>query len=255
MCKKVVMPPFNNDRYHPGLSVDCVIFGFHQNELKVLLLKFKNIEKYMLPGGFVEKEEDVNQAATHVLRERTGLENIFLTQFHLFGNHDRISADHAAQLVRDRIIDASLFEWFNQRFVSIGYYALVEYSKVAKPKPDFISDRCEWYSFKNLPELIIDHRKILMKAYETLKVHLRYQPIGLNLLPKRFTMPELQSLYETVLDKKLDRRNFQRKMLAYDILIRTPEVRSGGAPQATYLYEFDEKKYERALQDGLTPGW
>ncbi len=249
------MPPFDKDRYLPGFSVDCVIFGFHQNELKVLLLKFKHIEKYMLPGGFVEKEEDVDQAATHILWERTGLQDIFLTQFHLFGDHDRISDDHAAELVRYGVIDSSLFEWLSQRFVSVGYYALVEYSKVARPQPDFISDSCEWHSFKALPELIIDHRQILMKAYETLKIHLNYQPIGLNLLPRRFTMPELQALYETVLDKKLDRRNFQRKMLAYDILIRTEEVRTGGAHKAPYLYEFDEEKYQRALQDGLSAGW
>ena len=105
------------------------------------------------------------------------------------------------------------------------------------------------------PTLMVDHTHIVQQAYEKLKHNLNHQPIGLNLLPKRFTMPELQSLYETILGYELDRRNFQRKILSYDILIRTNEQRRGGSHKAPWLYEFDENNYQKALEDGLKSNW
>jgi 8-oxo-dGTP diphosphatase len=249
------MPALNVKKLHPGLSVDCVIFGFHLKELKVLLLKLKNMETWALPGGFVEKEEDVDQAVVRVLKERTGLEDIFLQQFHFFGDVDRNDPGHAARLVEKGVISGELYDWFDQRFVTVGYYALVEYSKVKAPRADHISERCEWRAFDSLPELMLDHAKIVEKAYETLKRHMHHQPIGLNLLPKQFTMPELRALYETVLGWKLDRRNFQRKMLSYDILIRIGKRRTGKAHKAPWLYEFDLEKYQSALLEGLDRGW
>jgi hypothetical protein len=153
------------------------------------------------------------------------------------------------------IVPAQLQPWFEQRFVSAGYYALVEYSEVTEPQPDYTSESCGWYSLHDLPDLMLDHRVIVEKAHETLKRHLNDQPIGLNLLPPRFTMPELQALYETVLGKQLDRRNFRRKMLGYDILIRTNATRRGAPHKAPRLYEFDRQKYHRALREGLNPGW
>ena len=245
------------DHYLPGLSLDSVIFGFHQNTLKVLLLKLKKMNLWSLPGGFVEKQENVNDAAVRVLRERTGLDRIFLHQFEIFGNHDRIPSSHI-----DNLIDQGLFEsgsemdhWFRQRFVTIGYYALVEYSQVSSPTPDMATEKCEWFPIHELPELMVDHGNIINSAYEELKRNLNYQPIGMNLLPKKFTMPELQSLYETILGYQLDRRNFQRKILAYDILTRTGEQRKGGSHKAPWLYEFDANNYQRALEDGLKNAW
>lgn len=249
------MPTLDIKRLIPGLSLDCVIFGFHENELKVLLLKMKNMPDWALPGGFVEKEESVDQAAVHVLKQRTGLVNIFLKQFHLFGEVGRNNHGHARIMVENGVIPEALFQWFDQRFVTVGYYALVEYSKVKKPQPDYISESCEWRSLKELPSLILDHKHILAQAHKALKLHLDHQPIGWNLLPKRFTMPELQALYETVLDKKLDRRNFQRKMLSYGILIRTGKRRKGTPHKAPMLYEFDEKQYHRALREGFRAGF
>ena len=245
----------NTKDFLQGLSIDCVIFGFHANELKILLLKLKNMEKWALPGGFVGKDEDVDQAVSRVLRERTGLEGIFLQQFHFFGEADRSNHEHAAKIVAKDVIPKELFDWFNQRFITLGHYALVEYSKVKDPSPDYTSEVCEWRPISNLPELMLDHHKIFSKAHETLKRHLNYEPIGMNLLPKQFTMPELQALYETLLGRKLDRRNFQRKMLSYDIFIQTGKRRTGGAHKAPWLYEFDEEKYQQALLDGLKTGW
>ncbi len=241
--------------FHPGFSVDCVVFGFHDRSLKVLLLKMKRLEKWALPGGFVLCEEDVDASASRVLAERTGLTDIFLRQFRLFGQVDRQDQGHADHLLSLGIVDDTWHQWFRQRFVSLGFYALVEYSQVQAPQPDAFSEVCTWCPLGELPSLMLDHAAIIAEAHQTLRRHLSYQPIGLNLLPRRFTMPELQALYETLLDKPLDRRNFQRRMLSYGILRRTEERRTGGAHKAPYLYEFDEKKYREALAEGLKGGW
>ncbi len=243
------------ENIHPGLSVDCVLFGFDNNELKILLLKLKSIEKWALPGGFVEKDKDVSEGANKVLKERIGLENIFLKQFYLFGDVARNLNSHATPLIENGIISGDLKEWFQQRFVTVGFYALVEYSKVKETTVDFTSESCEWYSIHNLPEMIIDHKEIISKAHSTLKKELNSEPIGLNLLPKQFTIPELQTLYEIILEKKLDRRNFSRKMLNYHILIATNQRRAGVRHKAPKLYEFDEIKYNQAILDGFNSVW
>ncbi|KAA3640147.1 MAG: NUDIX hydrolase [Bacteroidetes bacterium] len=248
------MHDFALEGYHPGLSLDCVIFGFHENELKVLLLKMKNWDKWALPGGFVPKNMGVDEAAAEALFERTGLKDIFLRQFYLFGNPERNNADHVEKLVKRGVIQENLKSWFSQRFVSMGYYSLVEFSKVT-PVPDTISEFCEWKPLSDLPPMIIDHEEILQRAYQTLKKELDDEPVWLNLLPEKFTMTELQTLYETILGKQLDRRNFRRKILSWEILVETGERRTGGRHKAPILYQFDLEKYDRALREGLKQGW
>lgn len=242
------------EAYHPGLSLDCVIFGFHDSQMKVLLLKMKYTERWALPGGFVLKEESLADAAYRVLKDRTGLENIFLNQFHVFGDPKRAEGNFNEKLAEITPLGKSAKAFFSQRFITVGYYALVDFSNVV-PRPDEVSDDCDWWNLHEVPPLIIDHPKILDKALETLRLQLNYQPIGYNLLPEKFTMPELQKLYETILGKPLDRRNFQRKMLGYNILKRLNETRKGGAHKAPYLYSFDVEKYEQALQQGLQGEW
>ena len=236
------------------VSVDCVVFGFHENELKVLLLKMKEADLWALPGGFVQKEEHVDLAAHRVLKERTGLDDIFLQQFYLFGDPER--SNH--KLMKDRFqknnFKVSANNWLLKRFITVGYYALVEYSQV-NPQPDTLSDACTWFDLRQLPDLILDHKNIFDKALETVRLQLNYQPIGYNLLPDKFTMPELQKLYETILDRNLDRRNFQRRILGYKILRRLNERRKGGAHKAPYLYSFDLRKYHKALKEGFQGGW
>jgi 8-oxo-dGTP diphosphatase len=249
------MIKFSTDNLHPGFSIDCVIFGFHDDQLKVLLLNMKDFDYWALPGGFVEIDKDVDDEATRVLESRTGLKGIFLQQFHLFGAADRTSSEYLNKMEKANLISPENKAWFDRRFITVGYYALVEYSKVKEPIPDEISKKCEWCPISELPELMHDHKEILRKAHETLKKELNYQPIGINLLPEEFTMPELQALYETILEKPLDRRNFRRKMLSYDILIKTDKRRTGVAHKAPNLYKFDIKKYQNAIQGGLAQSW
>jgi 8-oxo-dGTP diphosphatase len=230
------------------VSVDCVIFGFHENQLKVLLLKWKDIQQWCLPGGFIYKDEHVDESARRILHERTGLDDIFLKQFYTFGDPER------EKNKRDSPIGNFKNSWLAERFVTIGYYALVEFSKV-KPTPDALSEECQWCDVDKLPKLMLDHSNIVEKALESLRLNLNEYPVGHNLLPAKFTMPELQQLYETILDKKLDRRNFQKKMLSLGILSRLNERKFGGAHKAPYLYRFDQKKYQKAMKQGLKFGF
>lgn len=241
----------------PSNSVDLVIFGFHENDLKILLLQHKD-ESWSLPGGFILKEEHLDTAAKRVLEERTGLKKIFLRQFFSFGDPERTRLNNRAHQL-EKLFDkdeysAELRQLFLGRFVSTGYYALVEYTKV-NPVPDDFSARCNWCDVNALPSLIADHAQIIKKALETLRQQIHFQPIGMNLLPKKFTMPEIQSLYETIIGTKLDRRNFMRRISSYKILVRLQEKRTGVAYKAPYLYLFDKKAYQRALEEGLTNLW
>ena len=144
--------------------------------------------------------------------------------------------------------------WHKQRFVSVGFYALVDYSQVSLVV-DAISDACEWKSIDDLPELMMDHQLIFDKALVRLRKELNHKPVGYNLLPEKFTMPELQKLYEIILNKKLNRGNFYRKMLRYDILEKLDESRKGGAHKAPDLYKFNVDKYQNALKNGLSESW
>ncbi len=222
----------------PHISVDCVIFGFHENSLKVLLLKWKN-GPWCLPGGFVKHVESVDQSAVRILEERTGLEEIFLQQFHAFGDpHREKGKKHRGS-------------WIGKRFITIGYYALVEYSKV-NPHPDMLSSECRWWDVSDVPDLIYDHNAIMIKALTALRLSLNDHPVGYNLLSEKFTMPELQKLYETIIGYPLDRRNFQKRMLSLGILTKLTERKTGGAHKAPYLYRFDKRKYDKAMKQGLS---
>ncbi|WP_246223006.1 NUDIX hydrolase [Draconibacterium halophilum] len=235
------------------ISLDCVIFGFHDNELKVLMLRLKHTKAYGLPGGFLKYDETLEQAAERTLKERTGLDNIFLKQFKVFSNPDR----NKPQKPNPEFLEnepPEVVEFFKKRFISIGFYALVEFSKV-NPQPDALSEACEWISpFADI-EMYLDHKNIIDKALTTLRIQLNQQPIGLKLLPRKFTMPQLQKLYETILGRELDRRNFQRKILSYKILNKLNERKTGGAHKAPFLYEFKRESYKKALEDGLSGDW
>jgi ADP-ribose pyrophosphatase YjhB (NUDIX family) len=223
--------------YYPHIAYDSVIFGFSGNTLKILVMEYKRTGLFALPGGFVRKDEHLDDAVKRGLRDRTGLENIYLEQFHTFGSADR--SDPAAMR---RILDAhgSAFDdshWMLDRFFSIAYYALINYSEV-KLRPGPLSDSIDWYEMDKLPPLMQDHHSIVDMALEVLRENLDRKLIGGNLLPELFTMKELQSVYESILGEELRRTTFQRKMLSLDILERHEKRYSGKAHKAPYLYSW-----------------
>lgn len=193
--------------YMPGFSIDCAVFGFHDATLKVLLLKVIDQDLWGLPGGYIKKDETIKDAATRILKDRTGAENIYLQQFRVFGDLNRSEGFFEEY-------DDTL--WHKQRFISIGFYALVDYSQVQLMIDD-LSNACEWVAIDEIQGFMMDHQNIFDRALITLRKQLNYKPIGYNLLPESFTMPELQRLYEIILNKKLNRGNFYRKMMGYDI--------------------------------------
>jgi 8-oxo-dGTP diphosphatase len=229
--------------YLPGISIDVAVFGFHENQLKILLLKWKKLKGWSLPGGYIEKKEDGDDAARRLLKERTGLDNIFLQQFHTFSRFDRSKLPNmnAKDFEKKFGVKIKKDNWLNTRVISIGYYALVEYSKVIEPKADDLTEVCEWKDIHDLPKLLFDHKEMIETAFRSLQQQAAYQPIGINLLPEKFTMNELQKLYETILDRPLDRGNFRKKILSMGILKKTGERPTGKAHKTPHLYSFNKK--------------
>ena len=238
-------------QYVSHLSIDCAVFGFHENQLKILLLRSRYLDGWALPGGHVKLTEHVDVAAQRILKERTGLDDVFLKQYHTFGDPDRLKTQ-SGQFFMDALqMTVPEDNWLFKRIISMGYYALVEFSQ-AIPTPDLFTEECLWCDISQLPKLIFDHELMVQIALQTLRLQLHYQPIGYNLLPEKFTMPELQKLYETILGKPLDRRNFQKKMVGLGILDRLDERKNVGPHKSPYYYRFDQENYQKALTEGLT---
>ena len=204
------------DEYIPHLAYDSVIFGFNGEELKILILEYHNTGLFALPGGFVRRNENLDDAVKRGLKERTGLDKIYLEQFHTFGDISRPDPD-----VMRTILEAN-----GQK------------------------DSINWYALDKLPPLMMDHRKIVEKALETLRNNLEKKLVGMNLLPSKFTMKELQLVYEAVLGEKLRRTTFQRKILGLDILKRHEKLFTGGAHKAPYLYSFKNKELIEHYEHG-----
>ncbi len=225
--------------YIHGLAIDAVIFGFHDQQLKVLLMQYKKSDIFALPGGFIHKEENLDDAAHRVVSERTGLKNIYLDQFHVFGDTSRFDPTPLKNIMMANGVVPDDNHWLLQRFISVGYYALVDFTKVT-PTPDKIFDNSAWYALADIPKLMQDHTHIIKKALESLRRDLDNKLVAFNLMPEQFTMNDLQTLYETILNKKLLRPAFQRKMLSLNILQRIAKKWTGGAHKAPYLYSFSK---------------
>lgn len=238
------------DSYVPALSVDCVILGYQRDQLYALVLKWKNSDDWSLPGGFVKKDEDIDSAALRVLKNRTGLAISFLKQLHVFGGSRRRDPVFVNQKLNALGADETTKTWLQQRFISVAYLALVNPESFT-PIPDQLSDSCEWKPLHDMPQLLFDHNEMITYARDYLAIQIKYLPIGLSLLPEKFTMKTLQNLYEVVLDRALDRANFQKKMLKLGILIRHEKQMSGGAHKAPYLYSFNELKYHDFQEIGF----
>ncbi|MGR3810877.1 NrtR DNA-binding winged helix domain-containing protein [Jiulongibacter sp. NS-SX5] len=232
-----------NKNFIDQVSIDCVIFGFDENQLKVLIPKinFKG-DFYALPSGFIYQEEDIEIAARRILEERTGLKEIYMEQFKVFGKANRKRQEFMDELISKNYIDNFEevkknpgYAWFTNRFISIGYYALVNIKKV-KPRLSAIDHSFQWYDIRNTPELIMDHPEVLKEALKALKEDIESKANAFHLLPEKFTMREVQDVYETIYEKEIVRTNFQKKILSLDVLERLEKKFTGAKNKAPYLY-------------------
>lgn len=237
----------NGDKiYMPHFTLECVIFGYENKQLKVLLTKLKGVG-WGVPSGYVKREEALTDAVNRILKERTSLDNIFLKQFHTFG-------DSKFRLKPQTYDDNSYLTvtkgtWLSERTFSIGYYALMDCSD-ADIKLDLFVDDYKWVDVNEIPkDLLLDHNEIIDYALTTLRNQIFHEPIGFELLPEKFTLPEIQTLYETILDKKFDRRNFPNKLLAQEIIVKLDEKRNIGQHRSPFLYKFHKENYENALSE------
>lgn len=219
------------------VSVDCVIFGFHKNTLKVLLLKYHDLNLWSVPGGFIYNDENLDDAAARTLYERTHLSGVFLEQFYTFGDVKRTENNVHQKLLENKNIHVHENHWIYQRFISVGYCALVDYT-LTHTFPDSFNEVCQWFDVTELPNMAFDHREMIEKGLLYLRKNIDYKVMGNNLLPEKFTMKELQHLYEAILGESLRRNNFQRKVLSLNILERLEKHYTGSANKAPYLYKF-----------------
>jgi len=231
---------YNADNIHPGFSVDCVIISFYKGKLKVLLNKFYLENYWALPGGFMFNDEDSDQAAHRILKERTGLSNIYMRQFYLFSNPKRTIMEQNIELTKNAQFEENESQWLLRRFVSLGYIALVKYDNIKLSKKE--NEGAKWYDINNLPRLYTDHKNIIDTSLEYIKALLPIIPIGYELLPEKFTMTELRKIYENILGRDLDRRNFQRKILSEGILRQLDEKKDERKYNPPILYSFNLSK-------------
>lgn len=216
----------------PALTVDIVIFGLDEDDMQVMLIQ-RDLPPYAgqwaLPGGFVRIEETLDEAARRELEEETGLKEIFLEQLYTFGD-----------VRRDP----------RERVVTVAYYALVNLTgHDVHASTD--ARNAAWFPVSDLPHLAFDHDQILGAAHERLRGKVRYQPLGFELLPEQFTLSQLQRLYEVILDRQLDKRNFRKKVLAMEIVKETGRIEKDVAHRAARLFHFDKRTYDRLTKKGF----
>ena len=215
---------------HPAVTTDCVIFGFDGERLQVLLIE-RGIEpfkgRWAFPGGFIKMDETAEQGALRELKEETGMENAYIQQFHTFSNPNRDP---------------------RERVITIAYYALVKIQEV-QGGDDAASAR--WFPLDEIPPLAFDHDYMLRMATQRLRQQIHFQPIGFELLPEKFTLRELQSLYEAILGITFDRRNFAKKMLHLEILNELDETVWPTPKREAKLFSFNAGKYEELKRKGF----
>lgn len=224
--------PYTYEYPHPAVTVDAVVFGYDDADLKVLLIQRDGPPyrgRWALPGGFVNIQESLEVAVRRELEEETGIIQLYLEQLYSFGEPKRDP---------------------RERVISVAYYALV---KLADHKVRAASDarNVAWFPVADLPALAFDHEEILEVGLRRLKGKIRYEPIGFELLPEKFPLSELQRLYETIIEQPLDKRNFRKKILSMGLIADTEEIQQDVAHRAARLYRFDEPAYRRLKKAGF----
>lgn len=212
------------------VAVDCIIFGFDGSHLKALLIK-RGFEpekgRWSLMGGFVDKDENADQAAARVLNDLTGMKDIYMEQLYTFSDVNRDSAG---------------------RVVSIAYFALIDIADYDEKLQR--EHEAKWFPLSKIPPLIFDHKKMVLKAKEMLRQKVASHPIGFELLPSKFTLPQLQSLYEAIYETPFDKRNFTKKMLSLGILNKLDEKDKESSRKGAFYYVFDTAKYQKLHSNG-----
>lgn len=217
----------------PDISIDCLVFGLDGGRLNVLLAQHRDglgQGQWALPGGHIGRMEDLDGAASRILQDVTGAKDLFLEQLRAFGRADRFPGG---------------------RVITVAYYALVkqeDYELVAGGP----ASEVRWWDIHDVPQLVYDHREIFEHGLKTLRHKVRHEPIGFNLLPEKFTLLQLQELYESILDVKLDKPNFRRKMMNMKLLVDCKEKQQNVAHRAAALYRFDESVYQALREQGFS---
>jgi ADP-ribose pyrophosphatase YjhB (NUDIX family) len=235
-----------------NVSIISVIFGYHEKQLKVLLQRPARTDKWVLPVGYIMRTETIDEAASRTINSRTKLKYLHLKQFKSFSKQTIWDENLLTPILNNCDSEAKLDSgnWLLEDFVSIGYYTLTEFSKV-KPSGEYLNEECKWWEIINIPELMFDHLNIINEALSSLRIDIHHFPIGIELLPNKFTLPEIHRLYETILDRKLDYRNFSKKLIATGIINKLDEKRNIGAHRSPNLYVFNKEKYKNKLDEGL----
>ena len=221
------------DEIIDALSIDCAVYGFKNSELSVLLVKHgQGVTKgqWALPGGWIKYNESIDDAAYRILTAQTAVENIYLKQFQAFGDIDRFP---------------------DKRVITVCYYALVNIENFELHAGSSVSE-VVWFNIRSLPKMAFDHNKIIDECFAYLQYKVRHEPIGFNLLPKKFTLHQLQELYEAIFDQKLDKPNFRRKLIKMNLLVPCNEKQKDVSHRAAQLYRFDKKVYSRFLKNGFS---
>ncbi len=231
-------------RLNPNVSVDCVIFGFDGERLKVLLIdrgqhmqNGSNDKIYALPGNLIREDENLDEAAKRVLNELTGLGNIYLEQFGSFGDPTRLTKEHDLEWLK------SIRAEPDARVITVAYYSLIRADQYKLHASGFAKDAF-WHDINKLPALGFDHRDIIDAALSELKFKSKYQPLGFELLPEKFTLGQLQKLYEAIFGTDLDKRNFRRKIMKMSFLVPLKEKQIGVPHKPARYYTFDKLKYQ-----------
>ena len=212
------------------VAIDCIIFGFDKEKLKLLLIKRKfepEIGKWSLMGGFVEENESLDNAAKRILYKLTGLENIIMEQLFTYGELDRDQGE---------------------RVISVAYFAVI----ITDDYTDELGRKygAKWIELSDRPDLIFDHNLMVKKAMKRLRRRAKYQPIGFEILPEKFTIPQLQKLYEAIYKKGLDKRNFRKKILSMNLLLKLDEKEKEYSRKGAYYYKFKKEKYDDLISKG-----
>lgn len=225
-----VLPVFNS-----AVSIDCVLFGFDGGELKILLIE-RNEEPFKdwwaLPGYLIGDDESLDQSASRILHELTGLSDVYMEQYYAFGEVGRHPQG---------------------RVVTIAYYAMLRLGgdKALKPLTNY-AKKAQWININELPKLAFDHQHIYDKGLEKIKRRIKHLPIAFELLPEKFTLTQVQNVYELILGKKLDKRNFRKKILSFGVLKELDEKQKGVSFRAATLYKFDKRKYAKLFSKEIS---